>query len=752
MRALRWLKRSVCLLCAVVVTAALFPACYFAKAEEPDVSPEPSATEAPTPPPPAYVSDVSNFSVDALREGRERISVSLGGTWEAAVKPSSFYGEYLGEPIEASEQVSFPGIIKAETCKDYVKSDDGYCFVLRSVVTAENLSADSLVFFEMPSIESEKSLFINGTMVKELGAGLVRERIDISDVLTEGANEIVVLINSEKATVELGEEASITVSGKVFIENVKTSCIVDEGILSVNVVLNNYSAEDIKDRVEVTVYELGTVVNGVSSVRNGVGFVSENVVLPAGETAEVSGVSVNLRDFSADKYWSPENPYLYEIEIRTSVDTYVMRTGVREFSVATEESSYPVLNGSPFFMSGITLDFDEFVGGDSELFYSVRNREWIKKFMSELKEKSLSVIKSERGLFPSLWYDVADEQGMLLISEVSLSVADDVGAEGYILQAKKIMDLLYNNPSVAVWDMSDAVADSELLRKIVDGLRDFDIQGRPFDCGFAIEPASEKDIIECDISELEIEDIVENGVYTEGSGGVIYYPEEHSWNVKEQKNPKIITNYGTEKQSTEELLLLTEYLRVQRKFAGILMSAELISTEAGTYVASNALDRVGLTVEYYSETSGRGDTVSFDVAVMNDTAENIDDLNVTVVLRNGEDEIFSKTTLYDSIKKYGSDGRDIARRKFDIEIPAYIPDNTVTVIEAHFSLNGKVIKSTRKITINGGVPYESPYSTLFVAGTVGACILIIASAAAIAFAQQKRNDLKNKNLKKTSAQ
>jgi hypothetical protein len=108
--------------------------------------------------------------------------------------------------------------------------------------------------------------------------------------------------------------------------------------------------------------------------------------------------------------------------------------------------------------------------------------------------------------------------------------------------------------------------------------------------------------------------------------------------------------------------------------------------------------------------------------------------------------LFSETKLYDSIKKYGTVGRDIAVRTFDFEIPAYITDGTELVMEAYYTKDGSTVKSTRRITISGGVPYESPFSTLYVAAVVATCVIIVGASAVIAFGALRRHT------KKTNAQ
>ncbi len=749
---MRLLKRTVSFLCAAAIIVGTFTMAPYTRAEEPLESalPDTSATAVPIEPtvPPAATPDETVLRVDCERSRGERVTATFDKYWrELSIEVLS---EKLGAAITAEE---------GNTLVSYSAKFD-----------LDKLAYGDVVLLELPGTSFQRRVFVNGTEVlgkEELSEKAYGEKIEITDLLKsddsdfsegtedeaaatgvpaaeENYNEIIVILegSSEQAEPRLVDSTGLIISGRIFTERVETRYDLESGTLFISANVKNYSSFNRLVTLEITVYELGVVVDGVSSTRNGTGFVSTEISIPAGGTVMTEEIAVGLRNFDSKKYWSPENPYLYEVEVRTPNDIGAELVGMREFTVAGEDRSYPTLNGEPYFMSGATVDFSKYTGENAGKLDSALDRLYVKSLFESLKKSGMTVIKSENGLFPMLWYDLADECGMLLVAEYKLEGGNSLSTERLQAELTKVMQQLYNHPSVIIWDLGGTAEQGSLAAELVSKLKEVDRQERPFDCGFMTAPASEGDLIECNVSEIGSTEIIENGEFKEEAGGVIYYPEKLSWNMRDYGNPKIITNFGNEKYTKDELSLLTEYLRVQRRFAGLLVSLDVLTAVCGAG-AVNAMNPLGLVIEYYPEAGGRGDKLSFDVAVLNDTGKDVNDLDVTLVLKSGEDVLYTAVQSYDTVKKYGTDSRDIARRRFDIEIPAYINDNTDTVIEASFVLDGKVVSCKRSFTVKGGVPYESPLSTVFVVGAVGSCLLLVGSATVIAFGRLKRNNTKS---------
>jgi hypothetical protein len=668
--------------------------------------------------------DVSGFIINAGRTGAERVEISLDGEWEMGRFGYSFYENYDGTPLYFTETAKVPGIVEGM----------GDCIAYKTTVELQEQSFSDNVFITTPRSFCDQKIFINGQLAGVVKAGLSDNELDVTGFISAGANELIILVKcggAEEASATKGLHGSvkITVTGGMKIENVKIEGDPESGNVKINATVRNYSNAATFDEVELTVYELGTVVDGVSSMRKGVGYVSNIIsAIPYG-TTEIAEITVALRDFSKDKYWSCDNPYLYEFVLSTGDDTVTTRWGMRSFSADAVEG-YPVFNGENFFLSGITMKFDEI--DTAQEFLQVSDRQWTMNFFRSLKNRGMNIVKTE-GSFPSFWYNAADELGILIVEEFPLSKTEIAKKDLNELTEEVLgaMQAVYNSPSAVVWDMSDNSLSAEELEKMVSVLRKFDGQGRPFDVGFCSAPLSDNDVIECDLS-------VVAGQMKINYDTVKYYLDGLSWDVNAIRNPKIITDflYGSEDAKINASMLIEE-LRAKRVFSGILIPYEIaFATEN---VTGDSLAPVGIAIEFYEKQGGRGDDLDFEVTIINDTVKDVENLDVTLVLRNGKSVLYSETKPYDSIKKYGTLGRDIAVRTFGFEIPSYITDGTELTLEAHYTKEGVTVKSARKITINGGNTYESPYSTWYVVAAVAICFLLVGTTTIIAFGALKKH-------------
>ncbi|MBQ3894071.1 MAG: hypothetical protein II739_01990, partial [Clostridia bacterium] len=106
--------------------------------------------------------------------------------------------------------------------------------------------------------------------------------------------------------------------------------------------------------------------------------------------------------------------------------------------------------------------------------------------------------------------------------------------------------------------------------------------------------------------------------------------------------------------------------------------------------------------------------------------------------------LYEETKQYDSLKKFGTAGRDIMRREFSFEMPKSIHDGTQVTLTAKIVSGGKTASSTRSAFVSGGATYEEPYSmTAVTAVLIGAGILIL-GAIVIAMLQARHFNQKGK--------
>lgn len=767
---------------------------------DPEQSSDPSTETPATDTPAPSTGSVSRFVFSGSRENRERVTASLDGIWYASVFEGGFFERYHGEPLDFTDEAQVPGLVSG--------AEGDVCVVYRQTFVLSDINATDHIFLEMRGARFGRRVYINGSFAGAYAYNYSASRFDVTDLVREGENEIVILLGngerqigraSDPGHVYLGEtpesrlpgitdSVNLIITGSVVVGNVKLAPSLEDGVLTVTAEIKNLSGLPVSDSVQITIYELGIVEDGVNSLYDGVGFVSAAFTAVPGAVSVTDPIRIRLRAFEEKKQWRPDRPYLYEIEIRTGEDTERFRFGMRTFSM-NEENGYPMLNENPYFITGTVIDFDALFGTAGT---RVWDRTWVYTMLRGIKSCGLTAVKSSMGGFPQFWYDIADELGMSLIAEYPIGKTKDpckCTASTLFSEIGTIMDSLGTHASVFVWDVKSGEESEEVIRQVIYALRDRDVQKRPWDNG-ASAPVSARDWIECDVTALRQDFTLEDL----GNSDFVmrHWQSALPWNLRDYNNAKIIMEYaasfavskegeplpGTEtlwalwlpdagnaarlRYYDETVAALTEYWRSSRRYMGIFLPAQVFaaSFDAGDVPAfraeaaaliSNAFSPVGITVEYYVQNGGRGDAMHFDVAVMNDTFADLGGLEVTVQLLNGSNVLYSETKQYDSIRKFGTEGRDIVRREFNLTIPATVTDNTEITLVAYFLYGGKRVESMRRILVSGGAMYESPASRWIVMGSVGVCAVLIVSATVVAFGRLRQNDamIKRRKTQKT---
>lgn len=229
------------------------------------------------------------------------------------------------------------------------------------------------------------------------------------------------------------------------IAHLKTIPNIDGHNIRVDAVLSGAAASDI---VEVKVIDQGRVIG-------------------SGKAAAGQEVLVAVPD---PKLWSPESPYLYEMEVTLTqngkvtdkVESYV---GMRKISTRRDENGVVrmQLNNRDYFHMG-PLDQGWWPDGlytaptDEALLYDIRMT----------KELGFNMIRKHVKVEPARWYYHCDREGILVWQDMPNGDRSPqwqmrnyfdgkefersaVSEANFRQEWKEIMDLTYSNPSVVVW-------------------------------------------------------------------------------------------------------------------------------------------------------------------------------------------------------------------------------------------------------------------------------------------------------------
>ena len=138
------------------------------------------------------------------------------------------------------------------------------------------------------------------------------------------------------------------------------------------------------------------------------------IELAAHETRDVE-VSVQLDD---PRLWTPEDPFLYSLHLSTPADSRTVRFGMRTFTF-DKASGHVLLNGKRYPMRGSASAIFRFFE-DPDRQGRPWDREWVRRLHRQFKAMHWNTIRYAIGFPPELWYEIADEEGLLVVDEFPL--------------------------------------------------------------------------------------------------------------------------------------------------------------------------------------------------------------------------------------------------------------------------------------------------------------------------------------------
>lgn len=394
---------------------------------------------------------------------------NLNGEWDYAILPkTATLEEYQGKIlVPFSPECILSGVEKVVTPDDVL--------YYRRKFNFEKQNDRALLHFG--AVDYECQVAINGKTVGSHKGGYYPFTFDITDALVSGENEITVTVTdpTDKGSQARGKQSSkrggiwyTPQSGiwqTVWIEQVCDNYItkikltpdIDLGTVDVEVF---FAKETEVATVEVFDKEHQ---KAVAEIKDG-------------------KVTVDMGEF---KCWSPENPYLYDLKIKTSREEVGSYFGMRKFGIGKSEKGFPclTLNNKPYFHNGL-LD----QGYWSDGMYTPPTDEALIYDIQTMKDMGFNMLRKHIKIEPLRWYYHCDRLGMLvwqdMISGGSVynifattiqpavnlglcskkfgakdtekkykffSRTDEEGRKEYYVDSERMIDELYNVVSLSVW-------------------------------------------------------------------------------------------------------------------------------------------------------------------------------------------------------------------------------------------------------------------------------------------------------------
>ena len=253
-------------------------------------------------------------------------------------------------------------------------------------------------------------------------------------------------------------------------------------------------------------------------------------------------IEIPFSDFIS---WTPEKPFLYTATVRLKSskglsDEVSHQFGMRDF---TAKGKFFYLNGEKYFLRGTNITLQRFFE-DPDCDNLVWDKEWVKKLLvSYPKQLNWNAMRICVGIVPDFWYDIADENGLLLQNE--WFYWQNHGWDDQI--RKEYTDWVWtdgNHPSIAIWDAINENTDMFIGNTLIPELKKLD-PTRIWDAGYMREGLMKSD--EMDEPHPYEGRIISNEKGSEKTsyplGNLDYKPQALKM-IKEAGVPQLANEYG----------------------------------------------------------------------------------------------------------------------------------------------------------------------------------------------------------------
>ncbi len=724
-----------------------------------------------------YAPDSETVTVGSMPAKGERLTVSLDGTWAIGTKRVS--GSWsvpntVPFDVDFINSIPVPGLWHSAAYD--LGSYSGTMSWYKKTVTLAEAPTEQVLLY-IGSAQYGRHIYVNGQYAGSYEYNYSHSYTDITSFLKKGENEIVIMLGAwsiqftdpdtvahvlydgESTEDEPGitDSVSLIFNAAPEVQSVQTNPDLDKGTVQVQVTLRNRSDQNVTSDVAITVYELGVFENGVAKqteVKAGE-FTQKGVKVNKDGTATFVVDAVELQNWTKDKCWSPDSPFLYRIEIKTDGDTYTTRFGMRTFDF-DPVTKYARLNGEIFYLFGTNVAieryFDDPLCGNTPW-----QEDWIRKLYSEFKDVNWVCFRTHLGHANNKWFDIADEMGMMIFDEYAIWGDNDGCTIDTIMpEIYAWMDARANHPSMIVFDAQNEAVGATFTDEIIRRGREYDLQKRPWDNGWR-PPVGENDPVECHpyiiggqgISGLKNMNVSKPIITTADIGWTYDTHPDHPYLINEHGEYWInregaamsgtagtwnsalpgATNEERLAYYAELMAAQMEAFRTERAYIGLLffcglgssfpsaqgVTSDILSPDVSTAeflqirpytkeLLKNAFADLGIVIAEYTEEVRRGGKLSLPIVLVNDTGKAITNLPVTLKIMSGDTVLYAERITM-SVDAFSEDNKGLARELLTITVPAFrdwCEDGRVLTVTASYELDGETVYSQRKWSVKGG--------------------------------------------------
>ena len=397
--------------------------------------------------------------------GRE--TVSLNGAWQAVIDPYN-RGELGGLAARAVEpgtpsdlaEFSYRNGLTLDVPGDWNTQDPRLVFYQGAVWYKRTFdwakAEGERVFLHFGAANYRASIYVNGLLRGEHEGGFTPFNFDVTDDLRSGENLLVVKVDNRRADDDVPTPITDWHNYGGLTRDVSLLRVPQVHVRSWQLGLGDDGA-----RIEGWIEAVGLAKGKPVVLR-----IDELGIEHAFEVDEAGRASVAIE--ANPERWSPENPRLYDVELRAGEDRVRDRIGFRTVAVRDGEI---LLNGEPVFLRGIAIHEERPVGGGR--IHSEGQSEIILGWAKELGANFVLLAHYPHDESMS---KVADRMGLLVWEEIPVYWAVDFGNEKTLTRARRQLSELIerdrNRASVILWSIGNETPEGEARNAFLQNLAD----------------------------------------------------------------------------------------------------------------------------------------------------------------------------------------------------------------------------------------------------------------------------------------
>ncbi|UXP33877.1 beta galactosidase jelly roll domain-containing protein [Reichenbachiella agarivorans] len=413
---------------------------------------------------------------DLLQNASNRVHQSLDGTWQIIVDPmeTGYYnhgwkpkknGYFMDEkPKSVSDRVEY----------DFDTSDELY------VPGDWNMQADRLYYYEgtvwyrrkfLITKESEKKyhlyfgavnyrsiVYLNGELVGEHIGGFTSFNFDVTDLLQEGQNTLIVKVDNTR--------------DKDGVPTINTDWW-NYGGITRSVLLVETPQVFVQD-YSIQLSKNNTVEGWVKLNNNNAGKVEIAIEGIGKQVVQVKAGKASFEFDKSPKHWSLDDPYLYQVTLSCNGENIKDEIGFKSIAVQGQDI---MLNGESVFLKGISIHEEAPFGTGR-----VTTREQCKILLDWAKELGCNYIRLAHYPHSETMVRMAEKMGFLIWSEIPVywTINYD-NPSTYSNAENQLVEMITrdkNRVGIGLWSVANEtpVIDSrnEFLNKLIKKTRDLD--------------------------------------------------------------------------------------------------------------------------------------------------------------------------------------------------------------------------------------------------------------------------------------